>query len=198
MPDQMSPQDLNERLALIEGMIAEGRRDTANWAWCFVLSGAAFYVAMAWAAWGGGGVLSWPVTMAAASAITVFLATRKKRNYPSTTFGRSVSSVWIAVGISMFVLLSALGWKGLLEQQIFMGIMSAMLGAANAASSLILKWKAQFACALVWWTTCAACVSGTGKLGTIALVAGIFLCQIVFGIYAMIREAGKHREIVHA
>ena len=109
MPDQMSTEDLNERLALIEGMIAEGRRDTANWAWCFVLWGAAFYIAMAWAAWGARGALSWPVTMMAASAITVFLASRKTRNNPPTTLGRAVSSVWIAVGISMFVLLSAHG-----------------------------------------------------------------------------------------
>ena len=198
MPDQMSTEDLNERLALIEGMIAEGRRDTANWAWCCVLWGAAFYIAMAWAAWGARGALSWPVTMMAASAITVFLASRKTRNNPPTTLGRAVSSVWIAVGISMFVLLSALGWRGLLEQQIFMGILSAMLGAANAASSMILKWKTQFACTLVWWTACAICVLGTGVQATIALVATIFLCQIVFGIYAMIRESRSHREIVHA
>jgi hypothetical protein len=68
----------------------------------------------------------------------------------------------------------------------------------NAASSLILKWKTQFACALVWWTTCAICVLRSGKQATIALVAAIFLCQIVFGIYAMVRESGRQREIVHA
>jgi hypothetical protein len=41
-------------------------------------------------------------------------------------------------------------------------------------------------------------VLGTGVQATIALVATIFLCQIVFGIYAMIRESRSHREIVHA
>jgi hypothetical protein len=197
MQDDMSAQDLKERLSLIENMIAEGRRSTARWGWCFVLWGVAFYVAMAWTAWGPKSNFAWPVTMTVAFVMMIFLAARTARNQPATTLGRAVSSVWMGVGISMFVLLFALGWHGLLEQQVFMGILSAMLGSANAASSLILKWKAQFACTLAWWTACAVCVDGKGTESNVALFAAIFLCQIVFGIYAMILES-RPRGGVHA
>jgi hypothetical protein len=197
--EEMSAQDLKERLALIECMIAEGRQSTARWGWCFVLWGVALYAAMAWSAWGPNSAFSWPVTMIAASVVTVVLSARKTRNYVSTTLGRAVSSVWIAIGISMFILLFVLGWKGLLEEQVFMSIVSAMLGSANAAAGLILKWKAQFVCALVWWATCVLGVLGSGAQSRIALIVAIFLCQIVFGIYAMIQDSQRRGQsgVVH-
>jgi len=194
MTGNVEEQELKDRLSLIETMIAEGRRSTGSWGWNFVLWGVAYYVAIAWATWGHS-TLAWPVTMIAASLITVALGARIARKHPGTTIGRAISSVWIAVGISMFVLLLALGIQGLLEQQIFMGIVAAMLGTANATSSMILKWKAQFVCTLVWWITSAVCVLGTPTQSTIALLAAIFLCQIVFGSYMMIVEARERRQV---
>ena len=35
--DRATEQDLEERLSLIESMIAEGRRNTESWGWTFVL-----------------------------------------------------------------------------------------------------------------------------------------------------------------
>jgi hypothetical protein len=74
-----------------------------------------------------------------------------------------------------------------------------MLGVANGASGMILRWKAQIACAIVWWiSSVAACFGSVAQLTTVFLVA-IFVCQIVFGIYAMVLESRRHRrEIVHA
>ena len=51
MPDHTTEQELNDRLALIERMIAEGRRTTESWGWTFVLWGVVYYVAIAWSAW---------------------------------------------------------------------------------------------------------------------------------------------------
>jgi len=74
-------------------------------------------------------------------------------------------------------------------------IVAAMLGIANGASGLILKWKMQFACAVVWWlTSVAACFGSQAQLQAVFLVA-LFLCQIVFGIYAMILESRRNRRI---
>jgi hypothetical protein len=191
-------QELKDRLSLIENMIAEGRKSTGSWGWVFVLWGVAYYLAMAWDTWGKS-QLSWPVTMIGAAVLTCFLASRQTHGHPETTIGRAISAVWTAMGISMFVLLLALGIQGLLERQVFMGIVAAMLGTANATSSMILKWKVQFACTLIWWITCVVCVIGTGTQSTIALLVAIFLCQIVFGIYMMITEARRRRQVaVHA
>src|ERR1035437_3010856 len=117
--------ELKERLILIESMIAEGRRGTKSYSWTFILWGLAYYVAIAWSTWGfgwamwGHNVLAWPVTMACASVLTWVVALRKYKssNRPSTTLVRAISSIWIAMGISMFTLLLSLGLSGRSDQQ---------------------------------------------------------------------------------
>jgi hypothetical protein len=77
---------------------------------------------------------------------------------------------------------------------------AAMLGAANAASGMILKWKMQVACALVWWTvSVVACFGSDAQLMGVFLV-GIFFGQIIFGIYVMISDAQRHKQnaVAHA
>jgi hypothetical protein len=65
---------------------------------------------------------------------------------------------------------------------------------ANATSSLILKWKMQFACAVVWWAAAVvACFTSEVETG-IAFLAALFFCQIVFGIYAMICESRRRNQ----
>jgi hypothetical protein len=189
--------ELKDRLSLIETMIAEGRRGTESWGWSFVLWGVAYYIAMAWATWGRS-ALAWPVTMIAACVLTGAIASRQVRNQPKTTIGRAIASVWIAMGISMFVLFASLGFSGRLVNQVdqnaFIAVITAMLGAANATSSMILKWKMQFACAVVWWAAAVASCFGTVTQSSIAFLTAIFFCQIVFGVYGMIAEARRYRQ----
>ena len=52
MQSETSPNELNERLSLIQSMIAEGRRSTESWGWSFLLWGIAYCVATAWSALG--------------------------------------------------------------------------------------------------------------------------------------------------
>ncbi len=187
--------DLKDRLSLIETMIAEGRRNTESWGWTFVLWGVAYYVAIAWSTFGNGwtiwgrNYLAWPVTMIATCVLTVVVGLRKQGNHAPTTIGRAISSIWIAMGISMFTLLFCLGLSGRVDQQMFVAVIAVMLGLVNAASSFILKWKMQFACALVWWASAAASLFGTVTQSTITFLAAIFFCQIVFGIYGMILDS---------
>jgi hypothetical protein len=95
----------------------------------------------------------------------------------------------------MFVLFMALGWSGkLMDYNIFVAIVAAMLATVNAASSMILKWKLQFACALVWWALAVYACFGKGKLLTVAFLAATFICMIVFGVYGMIAEARRNRK----
>ena len=80
-------------------------------------------------------------------------------------------------------------------QHIFVAIVAAMLGYANAASGMIISWKAQICLrdglvgsergSLLWqrW-----------RNATIVFLVAIFLCQIVFGIYAMICETRQRRQ----
>jgi hypothetical protein len=200
MDDQTTTQDVKDRLTLIESMISEGRRTTESWGWTFVLWGVAFYVAMAWTAWGHS-AWSWPVTMATAAVITVILASIKTGREAATTLGRAVGSVWLALGISMFLLFLSLGIAGrLTDPRMFIAVASGMLGMANAAAALILRWRVQFGCAVIWWAAAAAACLVTGSQAAIIFIIAIFICQIAFGIYGMIREAGEksHRDTAHA
>jgi hypothetical protein len=187
-------QELNDRLNLIETMIAEGRRTTESWGWIFVLWGVAYYVAIAWSFWGNHNSVAWSVTMAAAMILTWgTLAWRfskgKQRSQPPTTLSRALFAIWTAVGISFVVLLPSLGIGGRSTSNLVVAIIGTLLGTANAASSMILKWKAQFACALVWWAAAVISCIGTTRQSTIALLVANFVCQIAFGLYGMICEA---------
>lgn len=187
--------ELKDRLRLIESMIAEGRRKCESWGWTFVLWGVAYYVAFFWSA-STHFAYAWPVTVVAASLVTMAGFFRKGDSAPNTTIGRAIASIWIATGISMFVLFNALGFSGrLTDGQIFIAAASAMLGTANAACSMALKWKAEFGCAIVWWAAAVVASFGTPNDSTIAFLVAIFLCQIVFGTYMMIRESRQRRQV---
>lgn len=198
MQGDTSTQDLRARLSLIESMIAEGRRTTARWGWTFVLWGVAFYIALAWSTWGARSEFSWPITMIAAALITSVLVSRQTHSNAQTAMSRAVGSVWIATGAALFVVLASLGFSGRLDAHIFVAILGGILGATNAMSSMILKWRLQLACAIVWWATSIAACFTSGKQTMIVFLAAIFFCQIVFGIYGMIKESRRATGAAHA
>src|SRR5262249_17190735 len=113
---------------------------------------------------------------------------------------RAIGAIWIAVGISMFLVFLALGTSGRIDEHIMIAVLGAMLGSANAASAIILKWKMQFGCAAVWWGCAGFACFAKGTPLTAAFLSAIFLCQIVFGIYGMIRDARRRKEhgVAHA
>jgi hypothetical protein len=199
MQEETSPQELKARLALIERMILEGRRSAESWGWTFALWGAAFYLAIAWARWWPSAI-AWPVSMVSSFALTLVIGLRKGTQHPVTTIGRAVTYVWASIGISMLLIFSALGFSARIDQHSFVAVLAAMLGAANAASGLILRWKMQIACALVWWAVSVASCFGSRTQVLALFLAAIFLCQIVFGVHAMIREAqrSKRSGVAHA
>jgi hypothetical protein len=200
MPDESNELDLRERLGLIEKMMAEGRRTTESWGWTFVLWGVALYAAFAWSAvkqsaW------AWPATVLIALAATVVIASAKRGGQPRTSLGRAVGSIWAALAVTMIALFGGLSAGGRLnDPHFFAAVLCAILGLANGASSLILRWKAQLACAAMWWVAAIAACFGTNDQSAVVLLVAIFLGQIVFGIYGMIAEsrARKRRVPAHA
>ncbi len=200
MSDHISQQELKDRLSLIESMIAEGRRNTESWGWTFVLWGAAYYLAIAWSGWNHS-QWAWPLTILAAALVTFVVASWKGSHHRKTTLNRAIGSIWIALGISMSLLFLALGLAGrLADQHLFVAATSAILGMANGASALILRWKVQLGCAVVWWAAAVAGCFGTDAQSTLVFLVAVFLCQIVFGIYCAITEsqADKRRRAIHA
>ena len=176
----------------MERMILDARRSTERWGWAFALWGVAFYVAMLWAAWKPTPA-AWPVTMACAAALTGVIGLRNRGQQPATTMGWAIKSIWAGSSISMFVVFLALGFTGRLDAHSFIAVAAAMLGAANAASGMICKWKAQMGCALVWWAVSVAACFGSSRELFALFLAAIFFCQIVFGVYVTMCESQRLR-----
>jgi hypothetical protein len=131
--------------------------------------------------------------MIATGVLTGILSSRSARHRPETTIGRAMLAIWLGMGISIFALMLSLGASGRLDVHVSAAIVGAMLGTANCTSSIILKWKMQFACAVVWWSAGAAACFLTENQAGVVFLAAIFFCQIVFGIYGMIAESRKHK-----
>jgi len=208
MDNETSSVELTERLKMIESMMAEGRHTTARWGWSFVLWGVAYLVATAWSSGLVGGplwsqrYLAWPVIMIAASIATSVGISRMKKGEPATLLGRAIGATWASMGIALFIVLMSLGMSGRYDTHVFVAVIGGMLGVANMASAIILKWKMQFACAVVWLASAVVACFGTVNQAGIAFLAATFFCQIVFGVYAMIRESRRRRrqqsEVVNA
>jgi hypothetical protein len=191
--------DLKAQLNLIETMMAEGRRSSESWGWSFLLWGIAYYVAAFWTALGHF-TWAWPITMTVAGVLTGIIGARMSNGQPETTLGRAIGSVWQVMGVSLFIVLCGLGLSGHYDIHVYMAIIGGMLAIANGTSSLILKWKMQFVCALVWLGAGVAGSFGSNSQAEIAFLAAVFFCQIVFGIYAMTLDARRRRQqgAVHA
>jgi hypothetical protein len=194
--------ELKDRISLIESMIAEGRRTTESYGWFFVLWGVAYYVAIAWSILGHN-PWAWVITMTIAwllmMAILWYKTKQQTEKNPSTRAGRSISAIWTAMGISMMMLFPAMGISGQFTPQMFVAVAGAMLGTTNAASGMILKWKAQISCAMVWWAASVVACFASVTQCTIVFLVAIFLCQIVFGIYLIIAESSQRGKVaLHA
>jgi hypothetical protein len=194
--------ELKDRLSLIESMIAEGRRTTGSWGWTFVFWGLAYYVAIGWTAYNQW-PWAWLVTMMSAWVLCWAIIRSKRTNQPErrakTTIGRAIFSIWFAMGVSMVLIFPALGISGHFNWHIFVAIVAAMLGFANGASGMMIRWKAQIATAFVWWAASVAACFGSDEQCMVVFLVAIFLCQIVFGLYAMNYEARMRKlEASHA
>jgi hypothetical protein len=203
-------QELKDRLNLIESMIAEGRQTTQRWGWIFVFWGVVYYICIALSIWFKthssslqpwiSGVVQLLIFSIAAWRIQRFYQKRSKDIlWPISTLDRTLLSIWGSAGISMAVLIVSLGYGGRSNPNLVIAVIGTLLGSAAAASSVILKWKVQFACALIWWALAVISCVGTMRQSFIAFLVANFFCQVAFGVYLMISEAHQRTQVaVHA
>ena len=95
------------------------------------------------------------------------------------------------MGTVLFVLLMSLSLAGRHEIHAFIAFTCAMLATANGISSIVLRWKMQFASAVVWLGAGVGACFTSGLPLVVLSLAAIFFCQIVFGIYGMVLESRR-------
>lgn len=199
MTEQETQEELLSRFELVEMMVKEGRRSTEYWGWTFVLWGAAYLIAIAWSYWWRQPNLAWPITMITAAVLTTVVAARKKRAKPQTPVSRAIGGIWTAVGVAIFIFCFAVGLSGHAEMHSYIATVEILLGVANCAVSMILRWRGQFFIALLWWISAVAtCYVGSQWIIPI-LVVDTLIGLLGFGLYLMYRESRDRRlRVQHA
>lgn len=196
MTEQETQAELLTRFELVEMMVKEGRRSTEYWGWIFVLWGSAYLIAIAWSYWSSRPDIAWSVTMPAATVVTVILATRKKRAKPQTPVSRAIGGIWTAVGTGIFIFCFAVAISGHSEMHSYIAAVEILLGVANCAVSMVLRWRGQFMIALLWWISAVATCFVSPQWITPILVIDTLVGFLGFGLYLMYCERRDRRALV--
>lgn len=200
----MDEREIQDRLALIESMMREGRKTTEYWGWSFLVWGIAYLVAVAWSSFlPGGPLLAWPVTMTFTVLLTVSIARRRTRNRPRTEKSRALQAIWTAMGFGIFVFAFPVAFSGHWQSQSFMAAIETMLGIAHVASGMFARWPMQIVVGALWWAAAVASCFASGNGVAYIFLGATFVCMIGFGVYLMIRESrdkarGRAGEVQHA
>ena len=181
--------DLLQRVALMETMIAEGRRTTTRYGWMFLMWGLLYFVGMGWTMLLPMPNLAWPVCISVGIAVVVVKSWQKRAGASENLRSRSVEAVWEGMGIAavLFTVGGVLSGHG--GQPIFIAAILFMVGMAHGISALILRWGMQGVAAAVWGGCgVAACFATTSNEMVALFLTASFFGMVLFGLYAMVLE----------
>jgi hypothetical protein len=186
--DGTTREDLVQRVALMEEMIAEGRKSTVRFGWVFLLWGLIDLAGVGWDQIQPDFRWVWPITISAGFVLQfIILALRRKRGQRcgGSMRGRSVAAVWRMMGLTVLLYVVAAIVQHKAGQISYIAAILMFVGMAHAISALILRWLAQGIVAGVWLA---------GGIATFfvprSYVLGVFIAEmcfgmILFGLYAM-------------
>jgi hypothetical protein len=185
--------DLVQRVALMETMIAEGRRSTIRFGWIFVLWGLIDLAPVGWqlvvphSDWVE--IWSWPIAIACGVAIQflgmAILRRRSSVACSSSMRGRSISAVWAMMGLTAMLYFAGAMISHKAWQISFAAAMLMFVGMAHGTSALILRWKAQGVVACVWWIGGIALFFLSYRYWLQIFASEMCFGMIGFGLYAM-------------
>jgi hypothetical protein len=193
-PDNGKTRDeLVQRIALMETMIAEGRKSTVRYGWIFVLWGLIDLAPVGWqlvvphSRW----VMnwSWPIAIACGVAIQfIVMAILRRRSgvvCSSNMRGRSMSAVWSMMGLTAMLYFAGAMIEHKTWQISFIAAMLMFVGMAHGTSAVILRWWAQGLVAGVWLAGGVAMFFVPVDYWLAIFVAEMCFGMIGFGLYAM-------------
>jgi hypothetical protein len=202
--DGTTRDELMQRVALMEAMIAEGRQSTARFGWIFVMWGVVYFAAVGWVLFLPYKYWAWPVCVGAAIATTIAVKARQKRasGGGESVRSRSIEAVWQAMGTAICLYVIAAIVSHHCGSQAYVAAILFFVGLAHATSAIILRWRVQGVVAAIWYAGGIAEFFITSERGGygIFLVASFF-GMICFGLYAMWlerRRAAAALELHHA
>jgi hypothetical protein len=191
--DGMTRDDLVQRVALMEAMIAEGRRYTGRNSWIFVLWGLVDLTAWVWQNYSPhfGGRWAWPICLPAGAVLTLAgkMMQKSETGYSSNDLCSRVMSVWGMMGLAMGIYVASAILTHFTWQYSYVAGLLMMLGMAHAISAMFLRWRMQGLVAAVYWAggvAIFACNSWKATNAIMLFEMGVVM--MLFGLYAMGRE----------
>ena len=180
--------DLLQRVALMEAMIAEGRQSTARFGWIFVLWGVVELAGMVWQAKWSYSDWLWPTTIACGFVLQYLgFALHRNRGVarPTNLKARSVGAAWSMMGLAATLYsFAAIFHHDAWQVSFFAGIFM-LVGLAHATSAMILRWAAQGFVAAIWWAGGLAAFFVPREYDLILFMVEMVFGMIGFGLYAM-------------
>lgn len=181
--------DLVQRVALMETMIAEGRKSTARFGWVFVMWGLIYFVAMGWVVLLPFKEWAWPVCVTIGVLVSIVRGRKRAVGSSESQRSRSIEAVWQAMCVAIILYVIAAGASGHGDQSAYYAAVLFFVGLAHGISARILRWGAQGLVAFLWWGCGIAMFffRTRNEVLSIFLVAAFF-GMILFGLYAMMLE----------
>ena len=180
--------DLVQRVALMEAMIAEGRQSTGRFGWIFILWGLVCLSGI-----GGSYLLPhsywvWPILITSGFVIQ-FLGIamhRRSGNWPSENLkSRSVAAVWRMMSVAIILYAAPAIATHTVHQIAYVAAIFMFLGMAHAISAVILRWRVQGMVAGLWWAGGVATYFLPRDYVIAIYVVEMVFCMVLFGVYAM-------------
>ena len=190
--------DLLQRVALMETMIAEGRKSTACFGWIFVMWGLIYFVAMGWVVFLPFKDWAWPVCVSVGVLVGIVRVRRKRADGTGENqLSRSIEAVWQAMCVAIILYVIAADASGHGNQSAYYAAVLFFVGLAHGISARILRWGAQGLVAFLWWGCGIAMFffRTRNEVLSIFLVAAFF-GMILFGLYAMMLERRRAAALV--
>lgn len=186
-PAPESPE-LEDRLALLERLQAEARQAYHTSWWIFVLWGIAHLAAMlAQLLLGHPAIVWWSFMGFAGLAMCLLLPRMRRRQPVRTRLGQAIGSIWLAAyGASMVTMVGNIAGG---PAPFFV-----LVGLANAASGLALRWPMQVAMACLWWASAIAIWQGGIAWFWPTMVVCAVVAEIGFGLYLLLVHEPRDRE----
>jgi hypothetical protein len=180
--------DLLQRVALMELMIAEGRQSTVRFGWIFVWWGLVDLFGMGWQ------VLRpsywvWPVTIGSGLLFQFVVIAWRRRSgtwCSATVKSRSISAVWCMMGVATSLYCFTAIFSHHTDGVAYIGAVFMFVGLAHATSAIILRWGVQGFVAGVWWAGGVACFFVPSENDLLLIfVAEMLFGMVFFGLYSM-------------
>jgi hypothetical protein len=183
--------DLVQRVALMETMIAEGRRDTGRFGWVFILWGLVCLAGVCGSYFQPQSYWVWPIAIASGFAIQFIEIAMHRRsgNWSSGNMkSRSIAAVWRMMGIAIILYAAPAIVTHTIHQIAYIAAVFMFLGMAHAISAVILRWRVQGVVAGLWWAGGVATYFVPRNYVIAIYVVEMVCCWVLFGVYAMMLE----------